>query len=65
VLVNLCHGIDGAGFPDVEANDFDGVLLLIDVVYCFVDFAKTSLANLDNIFEFLLESSCVKNVVKW
>lgn len=64
MLVDFCHGVDGAGFLDVEANHFDGILFLINVVYGFVNFAKTSLTNKDDVFEFLFESTSVQDVVE-
>ena len=48
----------------MQADDFDGIGLLIDQVNGFLDLAKAALSNIFDIFELLLEAPSVQDVLQ-
>ena len=59
MFVDLNNRINIRGFKYMQSNNFDSILLLIDMVNSFVNLSKASLANLNSLFEFFLESSSI------
>lgn len=49
----------------MQADNFDGVGLLIDQVNGFLDLAKATLSNIFDVFELLLEAPSIQDVLQW
>ena len=59
MLVNLIDGIDIFGLQNVKPDNFNGILLSVDMVDRLIDFSKATLTNLIDILELLLKSASV------
>lgn len=64
VLVNLLHGVDASSFLNIESYNFNGILLLVHVIGCLVNFSEASLSNKIDIFELFLESTSIEDVLE-
>ena len=49
---------------NVQADDFDRVCLLVDQVDCLLDVSEATLANVLYVFELLLESTGIQEILK-
>ena len=48
----------------MEPNNLDSVEFLVDMISCLKNFSKASFANLYNVFELLLKSTSIKDVIQ-